>query len=254
MSKPPFPYPGGKRRLSALITDVIVPHSTYVEPFVGGGAIYFAKEPARKNVISDADPNVISFYKDFSCKKVKKCESVKDVCEFSEKSIEKVKKGKKVGVCGFLAARRFSSLAKAKDLDSRFCDIRPLVGKELKGVQCKDVEKRIKRAKIEVGDFREVSEKYDSKDTFFFMDPPYHGVWDGYNKRGVKPKDVLDFAKKSKGKVLVTYNDHPDVRKAAKGLNVVRIPSVQSMKSVNGKKQRTSELLITNFPIHIKVK
>lgn len=254
MPKPPFPYPGGKRRLADRIIGVMVPHKTYVEPFIGGGAVFFMKDPAKKNVISDMDPNVVQFYKDFDCKSLEGCSSVKDVCDFSSKSMKKIKKGRKTTACEFMAARRMSIMAGGDSLATNKCGIEPIVPKTLKGKACKDIEKRLYLAEIRHGDFRKITKKEDSKSTLFFMDPPYWRTSNHYKDKTLDPKEVFGLLRTMKGRAIVTYNDHPDVRKAAKGLFVVRVPSFQAGQSIGGKKQLTHELMIMNFKPHITVK
>ncbi|MBK9160089.1 MAG: DNA adenine methylase [Nitrosomonadales bacterium] len=50
-------YPGGKggAGIYQKIINLIPPHTTYIEPFVGGGSVYRAKRPALASVIIDAD-------------------------------------------------------------------------------------------------------------------------------------------------------------------------------------------------------
>jgi hypothetical protein len=55
-------YPGGKSGsgvFQALI-NWMPPHSLYVEPFLGGGAVMRFKRPAELNIGIDLDPEVIS--------------------------------------------------------------------------------------------------------------------------------------------------------------------------------------------------
>ena len=58
-----FGSPGGKKLLAKKIVSLIPEHTVYVEPFVGGGAVYFTKEPSEKEIISDKDPDIIFAYK-----------------------------------------------------------------------------------------------------------------------------------------------------------------------------------------------
>lgn len=55
-------YPGGKSCPGAYqrIINLIPPHETYVEPFLGAGAIYRFKRPSAHSILIDVDPVVVS--------------------------------------------------------------------------------------------------------------------------------------------------------------------------------------------------
>ena len=54
---------GGKRQLLADIMPLINARcSTYVEPFIGGGAVFFALQP-RKAIINDYNAELINVYR-----------------------------------------------------------------------------------------------------------------------------------------------------------------------------------------------
>src|SRR5690349_4140510 len=61
--KPPLTYYGGKQKLAKHILPLIPKHTLYCEPFFGGGAIFFAKEPSEIEVINDNNGDLINFYK-----------------------------------------------------------------------------------------------------------------------------------------------------------------------------------------------
>lgn len=48
--------------LVSTILPLIPEHITYCEPFFGGGAIFFAKEKSKVEIINDVDQFVINFY------------------------------------------------------------------------------------------------------------------------------------------------------------------------------------------------
>ncbi|UKP00217.1 DNA adenine methylase [Nostoc sp. UHCC 0870] len=65
MNKPinsPFRYAGGKFYARNLILRHITPHSYYVEPFAGGGSIFFAKQKVVNNWLNDIDEAIINTY------------------------------------------------------------------------------------------------------------------------------------------------------------------------------------------------
>jgi DNA adenine methylase len=61
----PVTYYGGKQQLAPTILD-LAPHDLekwdYCEPFIGGGAVFWAKKPSRLEAINDIDGRVINFY------------------------------------------------------------------------------------------------------------------------------------------------------------------------------------------------
>jgi DNA adenine methylase len=60
--KTPVTYWGGKQQLSDRILSLIPAHEKYDEPFFGGGAIFFAKNPSKMEFINDTDGEIINFY------------------------------------------------------------------------------------------------------------------------------------------------------------------------------------------------
>lgn len=113
-------------------------------------------------------------------------------------------------------------------------------------------QNKLKNTKILNQDYKMIVKNYDSKDTFFYIDPPYHKLMN-YGFESINPKDVASNLKNIKGKVMISYNDHPDVRKAfprSEGwhLKHIDVPytvyqNTNSIKEKNHKK----ELLITNY-------
>lgn len=61
--KPPFPYYGAKGRLAPRIAALLPPHRVYLEPFLGSGAVLFAKPPAPHEILVDLDSNVTTFFR-----------------------------------------------------------------------------------------------------------------------------------------------------------------------------------------------
>ncbi len=55
-------YRGGKRReIPNFIKFFPEKYDTYIEPFLGGGAVYFQQEPAHA-IINDINTSLINFY------------------------------------------------------------------------------------------------------------------------------------------------------------------------------------------------
>lgn len=60
--KTPITYYGGKQRMIKHILPLIPEHELYCEPFCGGAAVFWAKEPSAVEVINDSNRMVINFY------------------------------------------------------------------------------------------------------------------------------------------------------------------------------------------------
>jgi DNA adenine methylase len=59
----PFRYAGGKFYARKLILAQIPSHTVYIEPFAGGGSIFFAKEKVKFNQLNDVDKELVNVYK-----------------------------------------------------------------------------------------------------------------------------------------------------------------------------------------------
>jgi DNA adenine methylase len=61
--KPLISYYGGKQRLAKWIISHFPQHRSYIEPFCGGAAVFFAKEPVQLNVLNDTNGAVVNLYR-----------------------------------------------------------------------------------------------------------------------------------------------------------------------------------------------
>lgn len=58
----PFSYYGGKQNLVSEILPLLIPHNQYVEPFTGGGTVFWRKKASNFESINDIDNRIINFY------------------------------------------------------------------------------------------------------------------------------------------------------------------------------------------------
>ncbi len=61
--KPVVPWMGGKRRLAKHLLPLFPAHQTYVEPFAGGAALFFMKQPAKVEIINDVNGELVNLYR-----------------------------------------------------------------------------------------------------------------------------------------------------------------------------------------------
>ncbi len=213
--RPLLTYYGGKQKLAPLILSFIPKHNLYCEPFFGGGAVFFAKEPSELEVINDTNGDLINFYKvvqdDF--KKLQKL--IKATLHSREshheariiisypKLFDEVRRAWAIWV---LANQGYSSR-----LDSpwgydrkRNTSAKRLAKKRIR--LTKAYAERLEQIEAENTDALEVIKTRDSKESFFYCDPPYFnagmGHYDGYSEQDFE--NLLKSLSGLKGKFLLS--------------------------------------------------
>lgn len=63
MQKFSIRYYGGKQRLAPKLIKMMPKHTVYCEPFVGGGSLFWAKEPSAMEYLNDTNHEVVNFYR-----------------------------------------------------------------------------------------------------------------------------------------------------------------------------------------------
>lgn len=245
----PFGWVGGKRQLAKRIVSLIPPHKTYVEPFCGAASVFWAKEPSGVEVLNDLDPDLMRFYRDIG--KIDRCDVVAIAKDWDRL---KAKEGK-LEVCELLAEVNcsFGSVRGSKAL--------PKAGQQRK--QCyqnapqfhrylPQYQARLKDTKLHNEDWQKVVGRYDSPETFFYFDPPYHGTSRGYRYSEDQLAKLAETLPDLKGKWLLSYDDHTDVRRAFRGSHMLEVDSRYTIKA-GSNTDRGRQLLIANYPLEAKM-
>ena len=189
----PISYYGGKQSLLTRILPLIPPHVKYVEPFLGGGAVYWTKEPSTVEIINDMDGFVANFYKvvktDFAA-----LESYIDKIPISRKAHDEAclmrqhpnlfSDVQRAWSFFYMAnTSMFSILENAMNVPNG--DNKPIQTYNNKVGRFTDAyTNRLKNTFIESRDALYVISRHDSPDAFHFIDPPYFnanmGHYSGY--------------------------------------------------------------------------
>lgn len=204
----PIRYFGGKCNFVSKLLDFIPPHKIYVEVFGGGASLLFAKKPSPIEVYNDIDSNIVNLFRvlrdkekfeefyrlacltPYSREEYKYCKVNLDNCN---DDIERAWMfyvlarqcfgGSINSGWGFAVARSYRGMAEA-------------CSKWLSAVEnLPAIHQRIMRVQIENDDFRKIIPRYDTEETFFYIDPPY----------------VPDTRKSGKYKHEMTVEDHRDL-------------------------------------------
>lgn len=179
--KTPITYYGGKQSLLKHILPLVPPHQRYTEAFLGGGALFFAKEPALSEAINDLNGNLITFYQvaqnQYQALKAKIDATLhsRDIHSYAGNILampwfySPVDIAWAIWVC--------SKQSFASRLDGTFgYDFRGGMPKRTRNAKdsfTQAICDRLQGVTIENRDALQVIQCYDSPDTFHFIDPPY---------------------------------------------------------------------------------
>ena len=218
---PIFGRVGSKRTLKHLIAEVMPEdYDLFVEPFIGGGAIFLNTSHLKGSVINDKDEELISMWKLVQ----KGMDGNRE--DYSSSDLDQLKEwyyadqttdmGRLVKFI-LKSSNTFGSMGKGK----LYKNADPY--KKLKKLDV--FKEKLTDTIITSGDYRTVMEKHDSTTTFFYLDPPYSkaGVENGdnaskqlYKESYFSVSELVIFLKTIKGKWLVSLEDTPRIREMFK--------------------------------------
>ena len=191
--KTPISYYGGKQTLAAKIIALIPEHRLYCEPFFGGGAVFFAKEPAPVEVINDTNKELINFYKvvqsDFVSleKEVKITLHSRDLHRKAStiyNNPDMFSEVKRAWAFWTLASQSFASIIDGAWGYDKIKKCTSIKIKNKRESFTEDYAIKLQDVQIECTDAIRIITSRDSKEAFFYCDPPYYnsdcGHYDGY--------------------------------------------------------------------------
>jgi DNA adenine methylase len=244
----PFPRMGGKSKLAErLIKMFPKDYKVFVEPFVGGGNVFF-RLPEREGVkyyINDKDPMVYKIMK--ALRDNPKFNDTIDRRALTREQFYKLKeKGKKRTAQEDISFIKNSFFGQAKSYQN------PSAGVDRQMAIKTDYSKhheKLKGVTITNEDFAKVINRHkNNPDAFFYLDPPYFGAeMEKYYPDYVKPDQIANALKGVKGKWMVSYNNVPAVRKAFKGYKIRTIKTMYSDPIKGGVSIPKVEIYITNY-------
>lgn len=260
--KTPISYYGGKQKLATEIISRIPSHNLYCEPFVGGAAIFFGKQPSPVEVINDTNKELINFYKvvqdDFVSleKEIRITLHSRDlhrkanVIYANPDMFSEIKRAWAVWV---LSSQSFCS----KIDGSWGYDITktrtPLSITNKKGNFTEDYAIRLQNVQLECTDALKVIRVRDTKDSFFYCDPPYYnsncGHYDGYSIEDFEA--LLKLLASIDGKFLLSSYQSDLLTKYTNGngWHTVTFQQLVTVNAKSGKLKPKVEVLTANYNI-----
>ncbi len=260
--KTPLGYYGGKQKLVPIILPRLHEHLCYVEPFVGGAAIFFAKKPSAVEVINDTNSELINFYK-VAQNNFVDLEAMIRVSLHSRKAHHNAKimydnpslftDVQRAWAVWVLSSQSFSAMLdgswgydKADGKTSRV-----IQGKKERFTE--ELAVRLQNVQVECADALYIIKSRDTADTLFYCDPPYYnsncGHYNGYTIQDFE--NLLIALSEIKGKFLLSSYPSELLRSYSKRFKW-QMYSVEKRVTVNAKSgylKRKVEVLTANYPI-----
>ena len=253
---PVAPWLGGKKALHRIIIDRIqaISHKTYCEPFVGMGGVFLRRAFRPKlEVANDLNGEIVNLFRILQ----RHHPQLMDVMRFqlaSRREFERLRTIDPSTLTDLERAARFLYLQRlafggqlggvfgvSAEHGTRFSlsRLEPIL---------EAAHERLDGVVFECLDWSDVLQRYDGRDTLFYLDPPYFGNEADYGKGMFAAGDFERMAELFAGLAgafILSINDTPELRAtfAAFHLEEVRVPYSVSRKGGAGK---ASELLISN--------
>lgn len=236
---------GGKVLLKKKLVKEYFPppnsYQTYVEPFVGGGAVYFYKDKHdHKEVVNDLDPDLYQMFKGFQTYDGDKiAEAVNG--DYTKRDFEKLRDAEPTTdfdkfIKTFLMYR-LSFFGRGKSF-----------GKPRINSSFKDYKERLKDVTILNQDYRDVIKKYDGKQTFFYLDPPVKESTGKFYFSPINPEELVNTLKKIKGRFLLSWADTKIKKDLFKDFHIFTVKTKYVGEKTKGSQtKQVREYIITNY-------
>lgn len=259
--KTPLTYYGGKSQLASKIVSLIPEHQTYCEPFIGGAAVFFAKQKSKHEIINDINSEIINFYevlqRDFPALQAeinislhsRKLHRHAQVIYDNPEMFGRIKRAWAVWM---LANGSFGCNIEAGfGYDKSGTTSRKLANKRWQFTD--DLAIRLQDVQIECCDALRIIRSRDSKNTFFYLDPPYvgsfQGHYDGYTQEDFDA--LISELSKIEGRFLLSSYRNKALTEAVKSLgwHQIELKMLKSITANTGKTSYKIEVLTANYPI-----
>lgn len=270
---PVVKWVGGKRQLLDDIIPLVPDHfSTYVEPFVGGGALLFEIQP-KKAIVNDLNHELINLYKVikdnpnellllleehelnnseeyfYQIRALDRSESYDEMSDI-EKAARIIYLNKTCynGLFRVNQSGQFNS-PYGKYKNPNIVN-KPVVLAMANYFQNNNIT-------LLNGDYKMALQKL-RKGAFVYFDPPYMPIsssssFTGYTENGFDKKQQIELKKEcdklnSKGiKFLLSNSDHPFIRELYKDYEIITVKAKRSINSNSNKRGEINEVLVRNY-------
>jgi DNA adenine methylase len=230
VSKPLVPWIGGKRKLADRILPLFPEHSCYVEVFCGAAALFFNKVPSEVEVLNDINGDLVNLYRvvkhhlEELYKQFKWALTSRQNWDWLQatppETLTDVQRAarflylQKLAFGGRVDEQSFGTATTARPRFNIFTMEQDLA----------DAHYRLCSTTIERMDWKKLIKRYDRPHTLFYLDPPYWQT-EGYGVEFglAEYEEMARLSQTIQGKMLISINDHPDIRQVFSHLPVLEM-------------------------------
>lgn len=259
-ARPFLKWVGGKRSiLPELLARLPETYDTYNEPFLGGGALYFAVQP-KEAILSDINFHLILTFKavrndvDGVIRNLKGHFSRHNAEYFArarERMFKEKDSTKLAALFIYLNKTCFNGLYRV----NKAGQFNVPIG-DYKSPPIVDVENlRACSAVLQGADIVQQSFTHlkPKKDDFYYLDPPYHETYDGYSGAGFGDTEHIALAEfchvihQKGGKFMLSNSDTPFVQNLYRGYTIEHVRASRSVSCKGDQRGKETELIIRNY-------
>lgn len=265
-AKPVVKWAGGKgQMLNVLESNMPNQYNKYIEPFIGGGALFFAENP-QNAIIADSNTELINLYNVIASDVNKLIEELKhykydkdmyySVRAKQPKDLSKIERAARMiylNKTGFNGLYRVNKKGEFNVPFGRYKN--PKILDEDNLIKASN---QLKKATIINDDYANVLDRYAEEGDFIFLDPPYMPVsqysdFKRYTKNQFGEEDqkklahIVDKLVNKGCFVLLTNSDNPLILDLYKNYD---ISVLNTRRSINSKasKRTGKDILVKAFP------
>lgn len=262
--KPVIKYNGGKSRELKIIKPYFPEFDTYVEPFVGGGSVFFNLEK-KNSIINDLNPVLVAFYKDLAFNREQLIAELKmldntEECYYNVRDMfNEVVDSPFLKSTLFVYLNRtcFSGMSRYNSKGhmnvpfGRYKTYHPW------DFLTEEASNLLKETNITSGNFEEIFNQYNSPEHFFYCDPPYLSPFRNYvpfaqfnEEEHVRLAEIF---KESKAKIMINISDLGIIRELYEEYIVHEYDKTYAfnVKDRMRENNNVKHLIITNYKVEI---
>ena len=256
----PFAWPGGKRNLLSTLRTHIPEHTVYVEVFSGSAKLLFAKDPSTSEVLNDLNGELINFFRVVKHRAAELAEMLEQEIihpdrfhelqdDASSSEMERALRFAYLTWYSYGAKGEHFAAASAKEVARGASTRRPL--DQIRQL-LEQTSERLRRVRIEHRDFADLIRRFDTPETFFYLDPPYVHFqpiarYDALSS--ARREELFQLLSEIKGKFLMSFDDCVEVRDLATkyGFAVEEVETRYGLGNTVDSRGKITELFVSSL-------